>query len=576
MITLLIGHRGTGKTSLLKRLEVIFSNQEDAVFKDLDDEIEVMHRRSVVSIFANQGEAEFRKFEAITFKKLLEEFSSRSRVYIAVGAGFEFEIPSGVRVIWLRRPTDVSGRIFLNRPKLSLSTPLGEWKSRFTVRDPHYRAIAHEELMLPEGGLHDKILEDHFFTERVRAIPYSLTVLPENFRSMDFFERRRNWGLKSLEARDDLLDPGQIEKLKSLWPSDQLVYSVRKNRISARPGGVSAVDWPLEFGEPPFPPEILSLHQRDEDFQATLAKVSRYFQSVIKLAVEVRGFEELLAGHRWWLEKPEKRAFLPRSEDGRWQWYRQLFGPKMPLHFFREGDGTSLDQPYLWQTLIHNSWQNGFAAVLGSPVVQSWTPAFQREFFVQYGIPVVATRVTEAEWEAALPVLRTLGLRFASVTSPLKKKAFAAAVQWTKPAEKFASVNTLAWTENAWAGDNTDHYGAELLLKDLLSSKIPTIVWGGGGTKEILKSLLPKAEFVPARIGKKLTAPVRLVWAVGCGREFAWPEPASFIQSITDLNYSEDSPGREIAQRADCSYKSGETMFIHQGLKQREFWMRFL
>ena len=72
------------------------------------------------------------------------------------------------------------------------------------MRETHYRRLAHEELMLPEGGLHDKILEDHFFGSAPKQLPYILTALPENFRSADFFELRRRWGLADLEIRDEI------------------------------------------------------------------------------------------------------------------------------------------------------------------------------------------------------------------------------------------------------------------------------------------------------------------------------------------------------------------------------------
>src|ERR1700722_3320581 len=99
MMTLLIGHRGVGKTSMLKRLEVIFSNREDMIFKDLDNEIELLHRRSIPSIFQKGGEAEFRRLETATFQSMMEIYKPTDEVIVAVGAGFEFPIPEKVRCI---------------------------------------------------------------------------------------------------------------------------------------------------------------------------------------------------------------------------------------------------------------------------------------------------------------------------------------------------------------------------------------------------------------------------------------------------------------------------------------------
>jgi energy-coupling factor transporter ATP-binding protein EcfA2 len=57
MITLLIGHRGVGKTSLLRRLEVLFQNS-DVVLRDLDSEIEARRQNTIEEIFKTQGEAQ--------------------------------------------------------------------------------------------------------------------------------------------------------------------------------------------------------------------------------------------------------------------------------------------------------------------------------------------------------------------------------------------------------------------------------------------------------------------------------------------------------------------------------------
>ena len=576
MITALIGHRGVGKTNLLRRLAHLFHHRKDVVVRDLDAEVEALHRKSIDEIFKNLGEAEFRKLEAQAFENLRKQHEPGTHLIVALGAGFEFSLPTDVKVVWVRRPTDSSGRIFLNRPALDEGAPLEQWQKRFSKRQDRYRALAHQELTLAEGNLHDFILEEHFFATQTRVLPLALTALPENFKSPDFFEQRRRWGLKWLEVRDDLLTDSQIKKLQLNWPEQNLLYSVRKAPLTQKPS-VGAVDWPLELGLPPFEAEILSIHERAGSVQATTSKFPPQSSAILKLAISIESFDELMQGHRWWMQDPQKRAFLPRSENGRWQWYRQIFGPQMPLHFFREGDGSSVDQPWLWQTLATPKMDQQFAAVLGSPIQHSWTPSFQREFFLEREIPVVAIEVGENEWAQAIPVLQELGLRYAAVTSPHKQNAYKLSFNnVSDEAKKLESVNTLVFFDGHWLGHNTDDKGARGLFFGEFADDKPILVWGGGGTKEMLKTTLPKAEFASAREGKTLTGPVHLVWAVGRGREFKWPEPAVYVQDVIDLNYTEDSPGREIALLAGSPYKSGETMFIQQGLAQREFWKRYL
>jgi shikimate 5-dehydrogenase/shikimate kinase len=577
VITVLIGHRGVGKTTLLKRIELVYADREDATFKDLDEEIELLERRTLVDIFRDSGEAAFRKIEEDTFLKIVSENEARGHVFLSVGAGFEFEIPEKVHVVWIRRATDEDGRIFLNRPGLSTRPPLEEWQLRFAAREARYLKFADEELTLPEGSLHDSLIEEHFFSEKPKSVPWSLTLRPENFRAEEFLERRLKWGLKYFELRDDLLTPEQIERAKAVIPAPRILLSFRKSADVQPPPETMKTDWAMELGTPPSWAKIVSLHSRLPKLSDTMRDFSMVSAPQLKFSPEILSFQELLEGHMWWRQDPSKRSFLPRSSSGRWQWYRQLFGPLMALNFFREGEGTSSDQPYLWQTLATPPLNSSFAAILGSPVRHSWTPSFQREFFEPQGIPIVAIPIKEEEWETALPILKTLGLKFAAVTSPLKKKAKAVCVKLTPEAEKFESVNTLACGPQGWSGHNTDIVGAKFLLSTGFTAKeVPLLVWGGGGVKEVLRAVIPNAIFVSARDGMRLTEPVNLVLAVGRGREFVWPQPAVFIQSVVDLNYSEDSPGLEIAQRAGSPYKSGELMFIHQGLAQREFWKRFL
>ena len=67
MKKVIIGHRGVGKTELLKRHQSYFSN---VTHLDLDLEIEKTSGQSIATIFSNFGENYFRKLEIDTFNKL--------------------------------------------------------------------------------------------------------------------------------------------------------------------------------------------------------------------------------------------------------------------------------------------------------------------------------------------------------------------------------------------------------------------------------------------------------------------------------------------------------------------------
>jgi shikimate kinase len=70
---------GCGKSSLGKRL----ASKLDLKFVDLDREIEKKYEKSILSIFENEGETEFRKYEA----ELLREVSRLENVVISTGGG---------------------------------------------------------------------------------------------------------------------------------------------------------------------------------------------------------------------------------------------------------------------------------------------------------------------------------------------------------------------------------------------------------------------------------------------------------------------------------------------------------
>jgi hypothetical protein len=95
---------------------------------------------------------------------------------------------------------------------------------------------------------------------------------------------------------------------------------------------------------------------------------------------------------------------------------------------------------------------------------------------------------------------------------------------------------------------------------------------------------LPEAIFYRARTG--LTAqnvpenfmPDLLVWAVGGSRmeSCQWPDENWKPKMILDLNYTENSPGREYALKVGARYISGAQFFKEQAKHQRAFWQKLM
>jgi shikimate kinase len=565
MIQILIGHRGVGKSTFLNRIRAL---TETPCF-DLDEEIEKQHNQPIRRIFES-GEREFRALETQALWNLVE--SARGPMIIAVGAGFEGPMPPEAKVIWLRRESDRHGRVFLNRPRLNSSVSLfDEYMERFPIREKRFHEWAHEELFLPEGG--DGDLAQFVEHPEKFKVPFEITLLPENFRDWFYFlERRRDWNVRHFELRDDLLTPDQMEVAVDTLPPEQILFSRRKQDGPELP---LKTDWALELGTPKAPPYILSLHERERDLSQTLKNFSTHKAEILKLAVKIDSFAELREGHRWWNEDPKRRAFLPRSEDGHWRWYRSLFGPRMPLHFISEGEGSAADQPKLWQCFLQTPFEKTFAAILGHPVSQSLTPIEQRAFFAEKKMPVVAVDIYESEFEQAIEVLRELGLTHAAVTAPLKLKAFAISTEKTPEAEEMQSVNTLLIKEAKIVGHNTDVLALEY-IRDELPYFRSVWCWGGGGTLTSVKKAWPQVKLMSAREGRARDGstdnplPELLIWAAGRATAFWFPDVTP--QLVLDLNYTADSPGLEFAAGRNLPYQSGLRMFKLQAESQREFW----
>jgi shikimate kinase len=591
VITLLIGHRGVGKTSLLRRIQAYYKKAGKPVQTiDLDQEIENRQGRSITDLFANEGEEYFREIERFQLLDLYRTFSSfEGDVFFALGAGFTFteEVQaklSGSTILWVRRETDSLGRTFLNRPRLNQKlSAFDEYLERFHGREEFYANLADEILTLQEGSDEPNEAEEKYFLKQLNSLNTAITVLPENRRSKNFFRERKNWGIM-LELRDDLLTHEQLEKLAQ--EIDQPLISFRDEDRSWQTLLLAKerTDWAIELGQAPatLKKYIGSSHSKLE-FKENFP--------IQKLALQINNWRDLLEGHKWWSEDPNKRSFLPMSEDGRWQWYRLWLGARAPINFIREGKGSALDQPTLLNWVATHAFdpefrKNGFAAVLGDPALHSRTPVEQQKFFAQYKMPVFAIRVKKEEWSDALKVLRELGLKAAAVTAPLKELAFETCNETSDLAHMLKSVNTLFFKNGKWLGENTDVGGFKKLK---VNPKVSNVIWGGGGTLEMTKLMVPNAYTYSAQTGQVREgakafppsgSPDTVVWSVGrshyLNSSAKWPPAHWRPKRVVDLNYTDDSPGLEYAASVGAEYLSGVDMFEEQARLQREFWLLHL
>ena len=608
-----IGHRGVGKTSLAFALA---NENSDLKIWDLDQQIEENVQKSVNDLFSQEGEERFRFQERETFNRLLLEIEKKGGLNIVVlGAGFQFDLPKGSPVFWIQRRTDLSGRIFLDRPRLEEGkTALDEFFLRYNLRDQRFSQISDLQILIPEGfnenwisSFYSIYLKEFFsLREDLSSVDKENGVLTlrENWFEKEFLKEHilayLKKGIGYFELRDDLLSVEEIQNWKKALPEDKILLSLRKKDSPLRDkiSSYKLVDWALELGEPPETEiSILSRH----DFELGNKGLSKGLEEFtqwqerrthvhLKAAPIVETWQELILGHQWFMQDPENRSFLPRSSNGRWQWYRLLhmnFQNQylMELNFFSESlNHEVLDQPTSLQWMSLNSMKKKgkafFAAILGSPVAHSLTPIEQEEFFTTRGWPVVAIDLKENELtQENLNFLKQLGLRAAAVTSPLKKKMLDFC-QVDTLAQGLQGVNTIFWcdSDQVWLGTNTDRKGFES-LSAVISSQDRVLVWGGGGTLGVIQSVLPQAETASVRTGRlrdgsSLQSSYDVViWAAGQRGE-NFPNLLERPRLVVDLSYMENSMAKEFCLQWEppLDYCSGLEMFREQAKAQRDFW----
>lgn len=604
----LVGHRGAGKTSLLRRLKA--ANLFHGFIYDLDQEIQKKYG-DIKKYFELHGEFFFREKELEVFRQC---YAIHPEQLAVLGAGFDvLQIPEGDFVIWVRRDSDSEGRIFLDRPRLEQKQePLVEFQQRFYERENNFEKRANAVYTLPEGDLSSSEIEEKIVNEIIqraanvhRPAP-ELRVEESGIETLRFSNLNRKSSLSFLEVRSDQWNPPEVLKIQDSGVYPHKIYAQRSPVLNPGLKGKSwsLLDWDIQYGDCPwkefgFEKLILSTHAQDIQQGLKELAVSAFSEKGhLKLCPFVETWEDLRAGFLWQREDPLRRNFLPRSRDGRWSWFRLWMKGKQKLNFWRQGPADISDQPTYHQWLSVPAKASEFAAVLGNPVQHSFSPSFHQNFFLAKSIPFLAVPVVEEEFDQAIAFLKELGLGYAAVTSPLKKKAFLICQSVSELEKNLEAVNTLTWSQknSSWRGDNTDQAAFKKSFLEACAdfqtdfNEDDILVWGGGGTLKMIKSVLPKVRFVKAREGLSIQSETRdriknsddrysprmIIWASTRSASVQWPSEDWRPELIYDLNYRENSMGLELAQKYSTKYFSGRRMFEIQALAQQKIWSEYL
>ncbi|AGH94697.1 shikimate kinase [Pseudobdellovibrio exovorus] len=578
-----IGHRGTGKTALLQRHSQIFNQIFPQIpHLDLDLEIENYVGEPLSDYFTRVGEVKFRQVEQEVFLRI----TAQPNFVISLGAGFDVSIiPNDIEVVLVRRLSDSDGRIFLDRPRLNTDVSLlEEYYQRYHQRENRYIEAADWVYHMPEGiedagpaahAIEGSILRRDFNVENAY---YTLTA-----QELPFIEQLlRNFS--KIELRTDLLEAEQIESLLERYPWHEWLVSVRSG-MELNWQRIHMLDTDIHYYREGS--QIISCHE--DHINYAIQQLEPFVgKGHLKLSSLVDSFDGLITGYRWQQEDPENRSFLPRSSIGRWPWFRQLSSYWQSLNFIKSRTEMS-DQPswFEWLSLPPEAPQK-WAAVLGRPVHASRSPTQHHEFFHKRETFFTRVSLNEDELLQHHSFLSELKLGYAAVTSPLKEIALQISKNPSPVSQKLQAANTLMLKNDGWWAHNTDLEGFKSLTRQL-SNHANVAIWGGGGTLQMMKEVLPQAisyssqtgkvrdpnhyknEQEPQHLGEATQFDV-LIWAAPRLEKTLFPSEKLQFKEVLDLNYVDHSMGLEFAVNQKIRYTSGLEMFRVQALHQQKFW----
>lgn len=239
------------------------------------------------------------------------------------------------------------------------------------------------------------------------------------------------------------------------------------------------------------------------------------------------------------------------------------------------------------------------AAVLGSPVAHSLSPALHQAAYAALGLEDWTYDRFEVDEGGLAPFVEGLdeSWRGLSLTMPLKVAAFAVADEVSGLAREAGAINTLVRTESGWAGDNTDVHGIVAALRDAgVGTPGSATIIGSGATARsallALRELGAGSVRVAARNAAAVAdlaalAPVEHVpladWAKGESAVVVSTVPGPGAAAATDALGGSDLTGLTLldvvyadwptplaraAADAGATVVSGLEMLVHQAAEQ--------
>ena len=245
------------------------------------------------------------------------------------------------------------------------------------------------------------------------------------------------------------------------------------------------------------------------------------------------------------------------------------------------------------------------AAVIGTPVRHSLSPAIHNAAFAEAGLDwvYVALEVAEGRTPSAVEGMRVLGISGLSVTMRHKEAAFAAVDDLSLPAERMRAVNCVQLLHGRLIGHNTDGDGFVGSLRadaGLDPAGLSVVVVGAGGAaRSVIEALGRAGASRVAVINRTAARTLDAASLAGeAGREGTWedipsadlvvnatslgmggvglPIDASLLRPnhvVADLVYHPlETPLLAAARAAGARAIDGLGMLVHQAAHQFRLW----
>jgi len=164
MIISLIGYRGCGKSSVA----ALLADRLGCESVDVDAEIVKIAGKTIAEIFAEEGEPTFRKLEAETIQKILQQ----DDLILATGGGAVMNpqtcqlLQSTGPVVWLQATVEVITERLTgdagtteNRPHLTATGGVAEIEQLLVEREPLYRGCASMSVDTSSKSIEDVVAE---------------------------------------------------------------------------------------------------------------------------------------------------------------------------------------------------------------------------------------------------------------------------------------------------------------------------------------------------------------------------------------------------------------------------------